>query len=211
MLKKKTARPVFLMKRGIDTVLFSPARRTLHDSVLRIGYVGRLTPEKSVRDLLDVQEAIERSGLANVRFLVVGDGSERNWLMQNLHPIDAPGVLRGTELAEAYANMDVFAFPSRTDTFGNVVLEALASGTPCVVRDAGGPKYIIEEGVTGFATSTVAEFGERAIQLLTDPDLRIGMSIAAREQACLASWDKVFEDVYAGYDYALQNPPVNAK
>ena len=131
--------------------------------------------------------------------LIVGDGSEREWLKRNLTSADLPGVKHGEELAEAYANMDVFTFPSRTDTFGNVVLEAFASGTPAVVTNAGGPKFIVRDGVSGLVAHSDAKFVEATARLLRDPELRCRMSAAARQQACGESWDTVFEKVYEGY------------
>jgi glycosyltransferase involved in cell wall biosynthesis len=199
MLQSRTGKPVFLMKRGIDTELFTPAKRTLHDGILRLGYVGRTTPEKNVRFLRDLETGLRAAGVPPFRFLIVGDGGERDWLRQNLAAADLPGILRGEQLAEAFANMDVFTFPSRTDTFGNVVLEAFASGTPAVVTDAGGPKFIVREGVTGFVAPRDCEFADRTARLLGDRELRTRMAQAAREQASGESWDAVFEKVYDGY------------
>jgi len=204
MLRDRTGRSVFLMKRGIDTELFSPARRTLNDGVLRLGYVGRTTPEKNVRFLRDLEAGLRNAGVPSFRFLIVGDGSERDWLKQNLTDADLPGILRGVPLAEAYANMDVFTFPSRTDTFGNVVLEAFASGVPAVVTDAGGPKFIVREGVSGFVARGAGEFVDRTARLLRDGELRAGMGEAAREQASGESWDSVFDQVYDGYRVGIQ-------
>lgn len=135
--------------------------------------------------------------------MAVGDGSEREWLSRNMQHADLPGVLRGDALAEAYANMDLFVFPSQTDTFGNVVLEALASGCPAIVTDQGGPKFIIEDGVSGFVAATVDDFIARASEVMRSPELHRRMSLAAREQASRASWDTVFEEVYRAYEYAL--------
>ncbi|HEX4133479.1 MAG TPA: glycosyltransferase [Bryobacteraceae bacterium] len=112
---------------------------------------------------------------------------------------DVPGILRGEQLAEAFANMDVFTFPSRTDTFGNVVLEAFASGTPAVVTDAGGPRFIVQEAFSGFVTARDSEFIERTARLLRDSDLRARMACAARRQALGESWEVVFDKVYDGY------------
>jgi phosphatidylinositol alpha 1,6-mannosyltransferase len=204
MLERRTGKPVFLMKRGIDTELFNPSRRTVNDVVLRLGYVGRITPEKNVLFLRDLEAGLRAAGVPPFRFLIVGDGSERDWLRQNLAAADLPGILRGEQLAEAYANMDVFTFPSRTDTFGNVVLEAFASGTPAVVTDAGGPKFIVREGVSGFVARTESEFIERTARLLRSIDLRARMGEAAREQASGESWDTVFEKVYDGYGVAIE-------
>ena len=204
MLRERTQKPVFLMKRGIDTQLFSPARRTAADGVLRLGYVGRVTPEKNVRFLRELEVALRAADAPPVRFLIVGDGSDREWLSQNLAAADLPGILRGEALAEAYANMDVFVFPSRTDTFGNVVLEAFASGRPAVVTDAGGPKFIVRDGISGFVAHSDAEFIERTMRLVCDAALRERMGSDARRQASAESWDSVFEQVYDGYRVALQ-------
>jgi glycosyltransferase involved in cell wall biosynthesis len=192
------------MKRGIDTDLFAPAKRTLNDGVVRLGYVGRTTPEKNVRFLRHLEAGLRNAGVPPFRFLIVGDGSEREWLKQNLTAADIPGILRGEPLAEAYANMDVFTFPSRTDTFGNVVLEAFASGTPAVVTNAGGPKFIVREGVSGFVASEDCEFIDRTARLLRDTELRLRMGLAAREQAAGESWDTVFEQVYEGYRVGIR-------
>jgi glycosyltransferase involved in cell wall biosynthesis len=207
MLRDGTGKPVFPMKRGIDTHLFDPAKRTLNDGVLRIGYVGRTTPEKSVRFLRDLGTALQAGGAPPFRFLIVGDGSELQWLRDNLQNADFRGVRRGADLSEDFANMDVFAFPSRTDTFGNVVLEALASGVPAVVTGAGGPKFIVREGLSGFVAYTDEEFVERVALLLRDTDVRAAMGRAAREQACGESWDEVFRQVYDGYRTALPHIP----
>ncbi len=200
MLRKSTGKAVFLMKRGIDTELFHPARRTLNDGVLRLGYVGRITPEKSVRFLKELGTGLKNAGAPPFRFLVIGDGSDREWLRRNLADADIPGIHRGEELARDYANMDVFTFPSRMDTFGNVVLEAFASGVPAVVTDAGGPRFIVNDGVSGYAAHNAAEFIERTARLLGDAALRGNMARSAREQACRESWDEVFSKVYESYE-----------
>lgn len=204
MLRERTRKPVFLMKRGIDTELFSPARRTVNDGLLRLGYVGRITPEKNVIFLRDLERALHAAEAPPFRFLIVGDGSEREWLEQNLSAADLPGILRGEALAEAYANMDIFTFPSRTDTFGNVILEAFASGRPAVVTGAGGPKFIVRDGITGFVAHEDADFIAQTIRLLQDAELRARMGADARVQASAESWDSVFEQVYEGYRVGIE-------
>jgi glycosyltransferase involved in cell wall biosynthesis len=98
--------------------------------------------------------------------------------------------------------MDVLVFPSHTDRFGNVVLEALASGVPAVVTNGGGPKYIIRDQETGFVTAD-DHFAESVAELVRDLPRLDGMRVRAREYALGWSWDAVFDRVYAGYAMAL--------
>jgi glycosyltransferase involved in cell wall biosynthesis len=147
LLHRRTGRPTFLMQRGVDTEFFSPEKRNRDSRELVIGYVGRLSPEKNVHALRDVEQALLAAGLDNYRFVIVGDGHEQDWLRANLHRVQLTGVLQGEQLASAYANMDIFAFPSHTDTYGNVVLEALASGVPVIVTSDGGPKFLVTHRV----------------------------------------------------------------
>jgi phosphatidylinositol alpha 1,6-mannosyltransferase len=204
MLERTTGRPCFLMQRGVDTELFSPAHRTREDQdeTVVLGYVGRLSVEKNVALLVRVERALQAMKVGEFRFLIVGHGSEEASLRAELTQADFAGVLRGTALAEAYANMDVLVFPSHTDTFGNVVLEALASGVPAVVTPDGGPKYIVQDRETGFVT-TDDRFAETIAELVRDRARLERMRMRAREYAVGCSWDAVFERVYAGYEEAL--------
>src|SRR5260370_38854670 len=135
------------MQRGVETDLFSPAKRDRTGGPFTLGFVGRLQIEKNVRFLATIEKALQKAGQTDYRFLIVGDGSEREWLMANLRQADFPGVLTGEALARAYANMDLFVFPSYTDTFGNVILEAKPSGVPAGGTAGGGPKFRGESGV----------------------------------------------------------------
>ena len=137
LLAERTGTPGRLMLRGVDTGLFTPTQRARNDTDFVIGYVGRLSPEKNVRLLAQLERDLTEAGVENLRFLIVGDGSEWDYLAANLRRREMPGVLTGTALSRAYANMDAFVFPSETDTFGNVVLEALASGVPVIVSGRG--------------------------------------------------------------------------
>jgi glycosyltransferase involved in cell wall biosynthesis len=204
LLRARTGKPVLPMGRGIDTTLFHPARRQRGDDALVLGYVGRLMPEKNLHVLARVAAALGRSGITNFRFQISGAGSERPWLESNLPEALFTGVLRGEPLAQAYANLDIFLFPSRTDTFGNVVQEAMASGVPAVVMDAGGPRFIVREGASGFIASDDAAFCDRAVALARDAALRRGMAVQARRQVEGQSWDRVFTEVYDGYARLLQ-------
>jgi glycosyltransferase involved in cell wall biosynthesis len=200
LLEKHTHRPCYLMQRGVDTELFSPDRRdrSPSDSAFILGYAGRLSVEKNVGLLARIHQQLTARGFTNFRFLVLGQGAEEAWLHDHLPGAEFPGVLRGADLARAYANMDLFVFPSHTDTFGNVVLEALASGVPAIVTPDGGPASIIRDGETGRVTRD-QDFAEAIIKILSNPVQYGQMRTAARSQALTASWDDVFEKVYAGY------------
>jgi glycosyltransferase involved in cell wall biosynthesis len=206
-LEGLTGRPCRLMPRGVDAELFHPARRNRRsedrDQVL--GFVGRLSVEKNVSLLARVQEELERLGHGSFRFLIVGHGKEDSWLRERLPRAEFTGVLHGEALSEAYANMDLFVFPSHTDTFGNVVLEALASGVPAVVTPDGGPKTVVRDGETGRVVPD-EEFAAAVSAILRDPAKHAEMRQAARTYALTASWDSVFEGVYAGYQSILPTP-----
>jgi glycosyltransferase involved in cell wall biosynthesis len=199
MLEQGTGRTVLPMHRGIDLDLYNPAKRRREDDAFVMGYVGRLASEKNVRFLAKLEQGLLARGHTNFRFLVVGPGSEREWLEANLRHAEFPGVVKGEALARAYANMDLFIFPSHTDTFGNVILEALASGTPPIVTDGGGPKFLVRHGVTGMVGESDEAFIDNVSQLLSDRPRHQAMREAAREEAHKYSWDAVFEGIYEQY------------
>lgn len=209
LLEKGTGKSCYLMQRGVDTALFHPKHRDRTDNSFVIGYVGRLTVEKNIHQLAEIERALQDSGMNDWRFLIVGQGAEEGWLKSHLQKADFTGVLKGEELARAYANMDVFVFPSRTDTFGNVVLEALASGVPAVVTDSGGPRFVLQPGETGFVARDVQEFANWIRYLASSPESLQRMRVLARSYANSASWDSVFEAVYAGYERGLRSHAPN--
>jgi glycosyltransferase involved in cell wall biosynthesis len=207
LLERTIGRPCHRMPRGVDAELFNPAKRTRKsgDGPAVLGFVGRLSVEKNVALLVQVQQELEQMGVADFRFLIVGQGGDENWLRERLPQAEFAGVLRGEALAEAYANMDLFVFPSHTDTFGNVVLEALASGVPAIVTPDGGPPTIVRDGQTGRIVPD-AEFASAVAGVLADPARHERMRQAARAYALTASWDSVFEGVYTAYESLLPQP-----
>ena len=204
LLENATGRPCHLMPRGVDAQLFCPAKRTRErDNGERVlGFVGRLSIEKNIGLLAKIQEELDRRGVTNFRFLIVGHGGDEAWLRERLPQAEFTGVLRGEALATAYANMDLFVFPSHTDTFGNVVLEALASGVPAIVTPDGGPRTIVRDGQTGRVVPD-DQFAQTIAGLLSDPARLDEMRRAARAYALNASWDSVFEGIYADYEMIL--------
>jgi len=124
---------------------------------------------------------------------------------------DVQDVLKGEALARAYANLDVFVFPSRTDTFGNVVLEALASGVPAIVTDRGGPQFIVRHGETGFIAGDTGDFVSHIQRLAADPSLLQTMRRAARAYAVNLSWEKIFDGMCDDYGRELRSSAVMRK
>ncbi|HEY0426489.1 MAG TPA: glycosyltransferase, partial [Pyrinomonadaceae bacterium] len=201
-MRKMTKRPSFLMSRGVDTNLFSPSKRQRTDDVFTIGYVGRLRSEKNVRFLAEIDAALKKTGSTNYRFLIVGDGTEQDWLQRNISQAEFTGVLCGEDLARAYANMDLFAFPSKTDAFGNVVLEAMAAGVPSVVMPEGGPKFLIEHETNGFVARDNQDFCAIINRVVKERESFSEMKASARKTALSHSWEKIFENVFQKYDLA---------
>ncbi len=161
-----------------------------------------MSVEKNVALLAQVQDELEKANFKNFHFLIVGHGSEEAWLRERLPRAVFTGVLKGEALSTAYANMDLFVFPSHTDTFGNVVLEALASGAPAIVTPDGGPCTIVRDGETGRIVPD-DQFASAIVDVVSDPNKHAEMRAAARAYALTASWDSVFEGVYAAYESIL--------
>ena len=204
LLESSTGRPCFRMPRGVDTGLFTPAKRPARGigAPFVLGFVGRLSIEKNVTLLAAIHDELLAAGEENFRFLIIGHGAEEQWLRERMPNAEFAGVLHGEALARAYASMDLFVFPSHTDTFGNVVLEALASGVPAIVTPDGGPRYIVRDGETGRIAPDEGFAGAIA-GLIAEPARLARMRQAARLYALTASWDAVFEGVYAGYEGIL--------
>ena len=203
LLEQRTGKPAVLMGHGVDVQLFHPGRRAMGDGTFTLGYVGRITPEKNVRALVEIEQALLNLGLENFRMVLVGRGSEEGWLKANIGHAKFLGTLRGPELAEVFAGMDVFLFPSTTDTFGLVILEAMASGVPVIVAPGGGPQLQVRPGETGFVAATPDEFARYILALKNDPCLHSRMREDARRYACTTSWDAVFSHVYGMYDRVM--------
>jgi glycosyltransferase involved in cell wall biosynthesis len=160
--------------------------------------------------LATIQQELEQMGIHDFRFMIVGHGAEEAWLREHLPRAEFTGVLKGQALSEAYANMDLFVFPSHTDTFGNVVLEALASGVPAIVTPDGGPPTIVRDGETGRIVPD-EEFANAVAGVIRDPAQHAAMRAAARPYALTMSWDAVFDGVYAAYETILRAKPIDSR
>jgi glycosyltransferase involved in cell wall biosynthesis len=156
-----------------------------------------------VRTIASVAKALAAEGVGQVRFTIVGDGHEREWLRQHVPGAVFTGVLRGADLSAAYANMDLFVFPSETETVGNVVLEAMASGVPVVAMAYGGPKFIAGTSRGAVLAHSQQELVDLTVSLAASLDARRMMAAAAREDALTRSWSAVFDTVYRAYESAM--------
>jgi phosphatidylinositol alpha 1,6-mannosyltransferase len=202
-LEEMLRTPSFLMPRGVDGKLFHPNKRSVQDGVLRLGFVGRITPEKGVRLFRGIERALEAAGQREFKISFVGAGSEVDWLKENLKHGEFLGVLRGDELARAYANMDLFVFPSKTDTFGNVIQESAACQVPAVVTNEGGPQQLVVNGVTGEIAESDEAFVNKVVTMSRDRQKLQRMGSAARDKVYGTSWDNAFEMTYRAYRHCL--------
>ena len=184
-----------ILPRGLDTALFHPSRRDpgfwkkygIAEGKTVLLYVGRVSKEKDLDVIVSAWGKIRGNGAA---LAFVGDGPYLKELRERVPDAAFTGCLAGLDLARAFASSDVFLFPSTTDTFGNVVLEAMASGLPNVVSDQGGPKDLVVHGVTGFVTRALdAEDFRKHVELLTsDAALRASMRTAAHAAVQDRDW-----------------------
>jgi glycosyltransferase involved in cell wall biosynthesis len=198
-----------IFPRGLDTELFTPARRDpaffeklgAQNGEVRLLYVGRISREKDLDILADAYRRLRDEGLP-VQLFVVGHGPYSEAFAESLPEAFFTGYLRGKELATAYASADIFVFPSTTDTFGNVIIEAQSSGVPVVVSDSGGPKELVEDKANGLITKSrdVDDFTRAVRALVTDPALRERMGISARKSVIDRSWPGAFRKFWATTD-----------
>ena len=193
-------RNVEVVARGVDAQLFSPGRRSaalrrswgLGDDDLAVIHVGRLAPEKNLPLLIRAFEAIadKRPG---ARLVLVGDGPELPALRASHPEFVFAGPRRGEDLAAHYASGDLFLFPSLTETFGNVVLEAMASGLPQVCFDYAAAAEHVRHGENGLKAvhGDEAAFVAAAVNLASNGDMA-AMAAKAREKALGVSWETIF-------------------
>lgn len=199
---------VGLWRRGVDASAFNPKFRSRtmraemtggHPDATILLYVGRLSPEKQIEHIRPLLEQ-----LPNTRLALVGDGPARPWLEREFAGLPAlfMGYLRGERLSQAYASADVFVFPSRLETFGLVVIEAMAAGLPVVAARVGGVADVVTEGETGytFASGDIAGLLEGAQKLVASPSQRRWMSRQARAFAETQSWDTVMDELIEVYE-----------
>jgi glycosyltransferase involved in cell wall biosynthesis len=204
-LEKQGFTDLSIWGRGVDCQTYSPERRS---SELRkkyninkkyiLLYVGRLAPEKDLDTLEKTILHLPKKLKDQVQWVIVGDGPMKNELMEKTKREDVvfTGYVTGDELAEVYASSDLFVFPSASETFGNVVLEAFASGLPAVVADKGGVTNIVDHDQTG----RIAEAHQypsfiHHIEEILHEDRLSDMKRKALQIAEKQSWDTIFDQL----------------
>jgi glycosyltransferase involved in cell wall biosynthesis len=195
-----------ILPRGLDTDLFTPAHRDAEfwaqhgsrNGAVRLLYVGRISKEKDLDVLAAAFRQLREEGLP-VNLLMVGHGPYSQALAESLPDAIFTGYLEGEELAKAYASADIFVFPSTTDTFGNVVIEAQACGLPVIVSDLGGPKELVSHGLDGLITKShdVEDFASAVRTLVNNPNLRAEMARNARARVVDRSWPSAFRKFWS--------------
>lgn len=205
---KGRASRIELWLRGVDTMAFAPSRRSaalraqwhVSDRRPAILFVGRISREKGLAMLPALQRRLHALGIEH-RLVLAGDGPMAGELRRLLPDAVFTGTLSRRAVAEVFASADLFLFPSRTDTAGNVVLEAQASGLPVVVSGDGGPCENMLDGRTGVVCREPGAdlWAERVAALLRDQEQRGAMAKAAREYALTRRWEEALSPLYRAY------------
>lgn len=196
-----------LWERGIDNQLFNPKKRNtarLHEitgnSLPTILFASRLVWEKNLETLFDIHHHLQARNIA-CNFLIAGDGQARKACEQTMKGAIFLGQIDHELLATIYASADVFVFPSVSEAFGNVVLEAMASGLPCVIANAGGSKDFIQNGINGFSCDpdNAHAFVDCIEKLLTQDTLHKQFQHLSLQNSKKLSWEKLasiyFDDI----------------
>ncbi len=211
---------VDVVSRGVDTTLFDPARRSaslrrswgLAPDDLAVVYVGRIAPEKNLALLEKAFEAI-RAHQPRARLILVGSGPAQQALQARQPAAVFCGSRTGAFLAEHYASGDLFLFPSLTETYGNVVAEALASGLPVVAYRDAAAQELIEHRVQGWLAEPgdEAAFIAGAVALADAPELRARQRLAARERVASLAWQAIVERLVTLQRQVILSSPVTAR
>ena len=193
-----------VVSRGVDTKLFNISKR---DTSLRSSWgatdntkvlisVGRMAPEKNLDQVLKTYEALKSTGQA-FKLVMVGDGPLKEQFQKRYPEIIFPGMLSQSNLAAYYASSDLFIFPSQTETFGNVTLEALASGIPVLAFDCAAARDWVQTGINGWlvAENNPEGFAAQAVTVFNSKDLLEQITKSTRQQVVHLDWDQIAEQV----------------
>lgn len=205
---QRMSRRVRIWSRGIDRNLFNPGRRDMAwrrslgiaDDEVVVLFVARLVLEKGLDTLAATLSRLDERGIRH-RALIVGEGPARPWIEERAPQAIFTGFLGGETLARAYASADLMFNPSSTETFGNVTLEAMASGLPVVAARATGSLSLIADGVNGQLTTPddIEESAEALAMYITDPAARLAAGEAGLRATTRYDWDRINQVVLDRY------------
>lgn len=205
--------------RGVDTTLYSPQKRTgrwrelLGKDKFICLYVGRLSFEKGLDYYLDAIRLANKAETGkNILYVFAGDGPYRETLENcKIENVKLTGFVKGEMLAELYAEADTFVFPSGTETFGNVLLEAMASAVPCICTDEGGVTDFAQHGKNAFVVPyrDADKLCEAILKIVQSPLLRDKLATGALHTAAGRNWDAVMDRLIKSYEEVLE--PVKAE
>jgi glycosyltransferase involved in cell wall biosynthesis len=231
MLQKHGFQHLRIWPRGVDTVLFHPERRIRElraswltdrerpDDITVLLYVGRISWEKNLHLLIQAYRALDRQ---RCHLVIVGDGPALKEIQQDVAelPVTFTGYLRREQLASAYASADIFAFPSTSETFGQVVLEAMACSLPVVGVFSEGVCDLVLNERTGLLPDIQELNKEEQVhcylthlqRLINNASLRLAMGQAGLSEACQRSWPEAMDSLLCGYHEVIeaQSPPMVA-
>jgi len=193
-----------VVARGVDTKLFNVAKRDLSlrnswgasEQTKVLISVGRIAPEKNLDQVLKTVDARRGIG-ADVKLVMVGDGPLKEQFQNRYPDIIFPGMLKQADLAKYYASADLFVFPSQTETFGNVTLEALASGIPVLAFDCAAARDWVQTGINGWlvAENNPEGFAQQGVAIFKSPGLLAQVTQSTRQEVVHLDWDQIAEQV----------------
>lgn len=208
LLLEKGIKRVDIWGRGIDSNLYSPSKRSdelrrkfaAKDKIMLL-YVGRISAEKDMDILFEAYRQIKRDYGSKTILVIAGGGPMLEKFQSENKDAIFTGYVKGEKLAELYASADIFTFPSSTETLGNVVLEAMASGIPVVAADSGGVRENVIDGFNGLLCRPrdVQSYYSGIKMLIDNHALRLQMGKDARNYAIKKDWENVFDKLMVSY------------
>lgn len=204
-----------IWSRGVDRAIFDPSRRDLAwrsslgigDGEVAVGFLGRVVMEKGLDVFAETMAELRRRGVPH-KVLVVGEGPARAWFAERVPEARFTGMLIHADLGRAVASMDILLNPSVTETFGNVTLEAMASGVPVIAARATGSTSLVTEGQTGrlVEPGNIAAFANAIAAYVADPALRAAHGAAGEERSRAYTWDAINRTVADAYLRLVEAP-----
>ncbi len=213
-LLKKGIRNIGIWSRGIHLDRYNPSNRSqefrmrygIGDEIVFL-FSGRFVHYKGLDILISTYQRMKKEYGGRIKFLIIGSGPEEQRLKKQMPDAIFPGYLTGLDLYQAYASSDIFLFPSTTETFGNVVLEAMASGLPCIVSNKGGCQEIVTRSKGGLVSISddIGSFVNNCERLLNNMKLRDDLKKNALAFSKTMSWDEINGELLKNYEEIIYN------